>query len=365
MGVSMGPILSSNNNANIQHILPSSITMPIPGNLVVVDCETHRELHTLRMPHTGSEKFVIGRAELIEWLGPFEGSEKVSRAHLEIAATDCEHGCLGDLNIRNLGLNGAVPSIVNYSQIPSYPEGEGGEGIEVRLAGAVSIGFRFEYSMMTDIGHFGTHDESPGIRHLREDIGHFGTHDESPGIRHLRDSGGSDPESAARLIEVLGASLDSNFTHIDRELLDSDARLNLISYTESNLDGTPDFKEYLSIDALIELVGRHRFEELSRLMDNDFSEIVLRRVEDHGMAINFHTDYARRTMQVILSDESDYSGCDLVYVTGKGFQQPRRRAGTATIHDNTILHGVTEMESGVRYSLFFLRNDSILQRAAH
>jgi len=325
---------------------PLAITMPIPGTLVVVDCETHGELHTFGMPHTGSEKFVIGRAELIGWLGPFEGSEKVSRAHLEIAATDCEYGCLGDLNISNLGLNGAVPSIVNYSQIPSYPEGEGGEGIEVRLAGAVSIGFRFEYSMMTDIGHFGTHDESPGIR-------------------HLRDSGGSDPESAARLIEDLGASLDSNFTHIDRELLDSDARLNLISYTESNFDGTPDFKEYLSIDALIELVGRHRFEELSRLMDNDFSEIVLRRVEDHGMAINFHTDYARRTMQVILSDESDYSGCDLVYVTGKGFQQPRRRAGTATIHDNTILHGVTEMESGVRYSLFFLRNDSILQRAAH
>lgn len=338
--------LSSDKVANVQHIGPSSSTMPIPGTLVVVDCETHRELHTFRMPHTGSEKFVIGRAELIEWLGPFEGSEEVSRAHLEIAATDCSDGCLGDLNIRNLGLNGAVPSIVNYSQLPNYLMGEGGEGIEVRLAGAVSIGFRFEYSGGVDIGHFGTHDESPGIM-------------------HLRDPGGSDPDSAARLIEVLGASLDSSFTHIDRELLDSDARLNLISYTESKFDGTPDFKEYLSNDALIELVGRHRFEELSRLMDNDFSEIVLRRVEDHGMAINFHTDYTRRTMQVILSDESDYSGCDLVYVTGKGFQQPRRRAGTATIHDNTILHGVTEMESGVRYSLFFLRKDPILQRAAH
>ena len=70
-------------------------------------------------------------------------------------------------------------------------------------------------------------------------------------------------------------------------------------------------------------------------------------------------------MQVILSDESDYSGCDLVFATAQGFQQPQRKAGTATIHDNTVLHGVTEMKSGVRYSLFFLRNNPLFQRAAH
>ena len=32
-----------------------------------------------------------------------------------------------------------------------------------------------------------------------------------------------------------------------------------------------------------------------------------------------------------------------------------RTAGSATIHDNGVVHGVTEMTSGVRYALFVLR----------
>jgi len=33
---------------------------------------------------------------------------------------------------------------------------------------------------------------------------------------------------------------------------------------------------------------------------------------------------------------------------------PSRPAGSATIHDNSIVHGVTRMWSGVRHGLFFL-----------
>ena len=88
------------------------------------------------------------------------------------------------------------------------------------------------------------------------------------------------------------------------------------------------------------------------------NEIKLRRVEADGgkRVINYHLDSARKTMQVALNGEGEYEGGKLVYVTGDGFEQPRRPAGSATIHDNTIVHGVTQLVSGVRYGLFLLHN---------
>lgn len=58
-------------------------------------------------------------------------------------------------------------------------------------------------------------------------------------------------------------------------------------------------------------------------------------------------------MQVALNDESEYDGGRLVFITSKGFLVPSRPAGSATIHTNEIVHGVTSLRSGVRYGLFF------------
>ena len=85
----MGPILSSNNNANIQHIWPSSNTMPIPPTLEIVDLSNGSVVHVFRIPvgvigEPAASSFVLGRKELIDWFGPFEGSDKVSRkSHFE------------------------------------------------------------------------------------------------------------------------------------------------------------------------------------------------------------------------------------------------------------------------------------------
>lgn len=325
--------------------------MPIPPHLEIVNLDTGMVVHDFRAPYTGSETLFIGRNELISWLGPFPKSDKVSRKHIVIEALDFQYGMGEDVSIKDAqSTNGTVPNPVPMASIPGYRRSDEGEkpSLEIRLADVISIGVRwcFPEEGMVDIGHFGTHEGAPGIDYLQSTLP-------------------DDIQSASTLIESLGASLDSGFIHLDEELVTSQERSSLISYTESHFDGSPDFKLYLSKSELIGLIGEGRVEELSQRMEDDFSDIVLRRVEDHGNAINFHTDYARRTMQIILSDESDYSGCDLVFATGQGFQQPRRKAGTATIHDYTVLHGVTEMKSGVRYSLFFLRNDSQFQRAAH
>jgi predicted 2-oxoglutarate/Fe(II)-dependent dioxygenase YbiX len=61
------------------------------------------------------------------------------------------------------------------------------------------------------------------------------------------------------------------------------------------------------------------------------------------------------SMQVALNDESEYEGGRLVYATDEGLLCPSRTAGSATLHDNTIAHGVSLHTRGVRYSLFFLQ----------
>ena len=60
-------------------------------------------------------------------------------------------------------------------------------------------------------------------------------------------------------------------------------------------------------------------------------------------------------MQVSLNDDQEYVGGRLVYISRGKLTAPPRSPGSVTIHDNTIVHGVTLLESGVRYGLFFLK----------
>ena len=75
-----------------------------------------------------------------------------------------------------------------------------------------------------------------------------------------------------------------------------------------------------------------------------------------GHCIPFHVDQSERTMQVPLNDPMEYEGGQLVFVMTNGsVLRPSRAAGTATIHDNGVVHGVSELRRGVRYALFLLR----------
>lgn len=85
-----------------------------------------------------------------------------------------------------------------------------------------------------------------------------------------------------------------------------------------------------------------------------FNQIKLRRVAARGQCINFHMDTSLRTMQVPLNSDSEYEGGRLVFATAAGLCYPPRPAGSHTIHDNTVVHGVTQMMQGTRYGLFLL-----------
>lgn len=72
-------------------------------------------------------------------------------------------------------------------------------------------------------------------------------------------------------------------------------------------------------------------------------------------AIGWHFDgaYATTTVQVALNDDREYEGGRLCfYSMDKGVEVLQRGAGCMTVHKPHVLHAVTRLTAGTRYSLF-------------
>mgnify|MGYP001481595524 CR=1 FL=1 len=119
---------------------------------------------------------------------------------------------------------------------------------------------------------------------------------------------------------------------------------------------TDDLKVELTRQQLSDLIGQQLCVKLEDFFAGQCNKIVVRRCQAHGKLINFHTDEAEKTLQLSLNDDSEYEGGRLLFVTKGKVEAPQRKRGTVTVHDNTIVHGVTRLKSGVRYGLFFLQN---------
>ena len=117
-----------------------------------------------------------------------------------------------------------------------------------------------------------------------------------------------------------------------------------------------DFQIQLDSAMLVSLVGFPAVRRLGAFF-SPHSIVKLRRVSATGQCINFHTDHSLRTLQVSLND--DFEGGELIYLTDEGTVHiPKRPAGTATVHDNSIVHGVGVLRSGIRYGLFLIQGFS-------
>jgi len=83
--------------------------------------------------------------------------------------------------------------------------------------------------------------------------------------------------------------------------------------------------------------------------------LVLRRCAPfaHGKnrGINFHRDHAVVTVNVALNSDSEYEGGRLVVITPDTATMFQRPAGHAAIMDTALVHGVTALQGGFRYSL--------------
>ena len=67
--------------------------------------------------------------------------------------------------------------------------------------------------------------------------------------------------------------------------------------------------------------------------------------------IPFHTDAYEVTVNVALGSDDAFGGGALLGVYGGEVRAICREEGDATVHSSKLLHGVTAMARGVRYSL--------------
>ena len=67
--------------------------------------------------------------------------------------------------------------------------------------------------------------------------------------------------------------------------------------------------------------------------------------------IAFHCDVSTVTINVALNDDADFEGGRLHAVIGARHQIVTRTEGEATAHGDDVMHGVSAMRSGTRYSL--------------
>ena len=67
--------------------------------------------------------------------------------------------------------------------------------------------------------------------------------------------------------------------------------------------------------------------------------------------IGFHRDACAVTVNVALSDDDAHTGGRLLAVLNDGVHVLGRQAGEATVHPSSVLHAVSAMEGGTRYSL--------------
>ena len=77
--------------------------------------------------------------------------------------------------------------------------------------------------------------------------------------------------------------------------------------------------------------------------------------------IQFHCDNALFTVNVACAPDARHEGGRLVCVVDDELQQLERDEGEATVHPSSLLHAVTSMTTGVRYSLicFFHRKEEV------
>ena len=202
----------------------------------------------------------------------------------------------------------------------------------------------FENSMIEEDGSF---QENPD-----PDIGEF-NHIESDILRNPDKS--FDKDYINNIIETYNGSLHSTFIHHKNpNILKYKQYTDLINYINQYENNDIDFKLNITTETLIELLGDTIVNKLTSLYNGYYNTIYIRKVTGNNSLIDFHKDHSKRTMKIALNDPSEFVGGDLVYLTEGLIHKPEQIKGSTTIHNNDIIHGVTPIISGIRYSLFIL-----------
>lgn len=173
------------------------------------------------------------------------------------------------------------------------------------------------------------------------------------------------------IIEKYNGSLTAQYEyHAQPNLLTSNQCLKIINYMDNyecvecddgggcecgcECEKGDDHKLNITEVQLIELIGKRTFKKIMSLYSGTYTTIYIRKVLGNNSLIEFHKDYSSRTMKIPLNDAHEYNGGDLIYLTDGKIHKPEQLKGSVTIHNNDIIHGVTPIVNGTRYSLFIL-----------
>ena len=139
---------------------------------------------------------------------------------------------------------------------------------------------------------------------------------------------------------------------------------------KDTVDLAPTHQLNLGINELTKLIGEEEAERVYSLpggllgdayLREDFRlEIMLRRYSrDTRPWIQFHCDKAAITANIALHADRLHEGGRLICVMDGELESVERDEGEATVHASSLLHAVSAMKFGVRYSLivFFHRHE--------
>lgn len=181
-------------------------------------------------------------------------------------------------------------------------------------------------------------------------------------------------DSQERLVEIvsdLGGNLDGKFGIVE-DLLSSQECASLREYADSELvealkaavqeeehDIQEDFRFEVSPSKLASLIDVDSIRSMHKAFkdyDSDFpvSRVIIRRTSLTGNKhIQYHNDGDTSVMQVWLNEEDTVDGGNLVYLNKDGAHLVPTKPGSANLHKDKIVHGITPV-NGTSYILIFL-----------
>lgn len=221
------------------------------------------------------------------------------------------------------------------------------------------------------------HETCPAVRRFlveNADPGSAGAAD----IETIRGHGivGADAGAAdGRLIENVPALRSDQC-----EALCRFAEAHMTSIVPDSVDDLPEYQVNLSIEDLAELLGRDTVDALLKLPETlgapgdlatgdlyERVEIFLRMYSPQSRPyIAFHSDLCSYTVNIALNEDTGFAGGKLLALSGSSLTVPSRAVGTAIVHAGNLVHGVSKIESGTRYSLimFFHSRASVASAEA-
>ena len=204
------------------------------------------------------------------------------------------------------------------------------------------------------------------------------------------------PAQHARSVVTRKRALTAESCSALRRVIDSEMPTTARDGTDESEDGLAQQKLRISVERLIELTSRSEIESLWRLADEVLAlqrqeayahadavgqvvpletaaateaahggfhvDLFLRRYTLEGRPwIAFHRDVSGVTLNVALSDDGAVTGGRLHAILGGRHRILTREEGEVTGHSDDLMHAVSAMRAGVRYSLialfFVLRED--------